>query len=301
MTPAAPPPADLPPDVLPLAGPPPWLHLSHLDDVAAIPAAQGQVLLVACDSCAGIGDRAGDVVTVAPYVVGRFTCRVPLLEVLAVGGQPLLVVATLGVAPHPVGEAILRGVQEEASLAGIPAGNVLISTEKNIPTTQTSAGITVLAWASRGSLRFGRARPGDLVVAVGRPKVGAEVHLDDPDITDISTLRLASKYGDVGDLLPVGSGGIAREAGKLAARAGLRFSPGPGGLCDLEKSAGPATCFLATVPPSCLPDFLRHMTPSGRPCYPVGTLVPPDPRARGAMGQDAAGDRDTGQAEAMRR
>ncbi|MEW6399660.1 MAG: alpha-ribazole kinase [Bacillota bacterium] len=261
---------------------------------------RGRLLMVACDSCAGIGDRPADVVPAPPYVVGRFTCRVPLLEVLAVGGQPFLVVATLGVAPHPAGEAILRGVRDEASLAGIPAGNLLISTEKNIPTAQTSAGITVLGWANRGAVRFGRARPGDLAVAVGKPRVGAEVQLDDPDIADIPTLHLAMGCGDAGDLIPVGSGGIAREAGRLARRAGLCFSPTPGpveaaipagtlgdscageqGQPDLERSAGPATCFLATVPPARLPEFLRHMAPSRRPCYPVGTLIPPAPDGPG--------------------
>ncbi|HHY93614.1 MAG TPA: alpha-ribazole kinase [Firmicutes bacterium] len=278
---------------------PPWAHFAYLDDVVAIPVGRGRRLLVACDSCAGIGDRAADVVAASPYVVGRFTCRVPLLEVLALGGHPFLVVATLGVSPRPTGQAVLKGAREEASLAGVPADNLLVSTEKNIPTAQTSAGITVLAWVDRSEMRFGRAQAGDTVVAVGKPKVGPEVGLHDPEIADIPTLRLAMRYHDTGDLIPVGSGGIAREAGRLARRTGLRFSAAswpleapvlPPGVprdgragqhrqVNLDKSAGPATCFLVTVPPACLPAFLQHMGPSGRPCYPVGSLARPFPDA----------------------
>jgi len=250
--------------------------VTAVDDVMVIHLGCEHTLVVACDSCAGIGDRAGDRVIVSPYVVGRFTCRVPLLELLAVGAQPFLVVATLGVEPYPTGQALLEGVREEASLAGVPPANLLISTEKNIPTGQTAVGVTILGRITGAGLRCGRARPGDLVLAVGVPKVGNEVGLDDPEIADIPTLLLATEFPAVGDLIPVGSEGIAREARKLARRAGLHFAPGGHGV-NMDKSAGPSTCFLATVPPAHLDEFYRHMYPSTRPCYPVGRLSPPCP------------------------
>lgn len=243
------------------------------DDLALVTLGR-QLLAVACDSCAGAGDKPGDTVPATPYVVGRFTCRVPLLEVLAVGAQPILVVATMGVEPEPAGVRMLAGIRDEARLAGVADDGILVSTEKNIPVSQTALGVTVLAHAEAGSLRYGRGQPGQTVVAVGNPKVGPEVHLDDPEIADIPTLRLALDFPLVGDAIPVGSRGIAAEASKLARRAGLHFRPLPGpATVDLVKSAGPATCFLVSLPAAACREFTRHMAPSGRPCHPVGTLV----------------------------
>ena len=243
------------------------------DDVALVTLGR-DLLAVACDSCAGAGDKPGDAVPATPYVVGRFTCRVPLLEVLAVGAQPILVVATMGVEPEPAGARMLAGIRDEARLAGVTDDGILISTEKNIPVSQTALGVTVLARADPGSLRYGRGQPGQMVVAVGNPKVGREVRLDDTEIADIPTLRLALDFPLVGDAIPVGSRGIATEATRLARRAGLDFRPRPEpGTVDLVKSAGPASCFLVSLPAEAWREFARHMAPSGRPCYPVGTLV----------------------------
>lgn len=250
------------------------MSLAFWDDVVTIQGPEG-VLVVACDSCAGAGDKPQDRVRVAPYVVGRFAGRVPLLETLAVGAEPFLIVVTLGVEPEPTGAALLAGVREEALLAGVPRTNLLLSTEKNIPTCQTSLGVTVLARAPTGQpLRFGRARAGFLVAAVGLPKVGKEVGLRDPEIVDIPTLRRALAFPYLADVVPVGSGGIRREAEKMGRRAGLRFIPCPGEV-DLEKSAGPATCFLAAVPPDGWEEFRRHLSPTGRPCHRVGQLLAP--------------------------
>lgn len=275
-------------------------RLRHLDDVVAVPLDGRRVLLVACDSCAGAGDLPGDRVAASPHVVGRFACRVPLLEVLALGGRPFLVVAALGVPPLPTAEAILGGVREEAALAGVPAGSLLVSTEKNIPTVGTSLGVTVLGWAARDTVRYGRARAGDLVLAVGVPRVGAEVHLDHREIADIPTLRMAAAFDGAGDVLPVGSGGMAREAEKLARRAGLCFRPSPG-VPDLEKSAGPATCFLVSVPPPRLTDFLRHMAPAGRPCRVVGTLLDAAAEWRDGPAPGGLEGRPTGGVQSLRR
>jgi hypothetical protein len=246
------------------------------DDVALVRLGRSLVA-VACDSCAAAGDKPGDAVPATPYVVGRFTCRVPLLELLAVGARPFLVVATMGVEPEPAGSRMLAGIRDEARLAGVADDAILISTEKNIPVSQTALGVTVLGRARPGALRYGRGRAGQTVVAVGHPRVGREVHLDDPEIADIPTLRLALDFPLVGDAIPVGSRGIAVEATRLARRAGLDFRPGlQSGTVDLTRSAGPATCFLVSLPAGTWQQFQRHMAPSGRPCYPVGTLVAPE-------------------------
>lgn len=211
----------------------------------------GQRLLVAVDAAGGIGPKAGDAVKVPAYVLGRFTARVALMELVAAGGRPVLLVNNCCVEPEPTGAELLRGVLDEAALAGLNPDAVTGSFEKNVPTTQTALGVTAMA-LSHSSLR--RAQAGDLVVAVGLPKVGPEVRLDDPDIADLPLVTSLAAQSEVHDLLPVGSRGIAAEAAALAESAGLtcELLPAEPGW-DLAKSAGPATCCLVALGPAALP------------------------------------------------
>ena len=143
------------------------------------------VLVIACDSAGGIGPKERDVVKVPGYVLGRFTARVALMEVLASGALPAVVVSTLSVEPEPVGREIMAGVEEEARESGLdPRRAVTGSSEKNTPTCQTGLGITAIGMAREDELRFGRSVRGDAVMCVGVPKVGDQVRLGDPDIAD---------------------------------------------------------------------------------------------------------------------
>ncbi len=249
------------------------LGIRRLDDVLAWTSPGGEVLAVACDSLGAIGPKPLDEVRVPAYVVGRFACRVPLMELLAIGARPLVVVNALAVEPSPTGEEITRGVREEMVAAGLDPDLCLTgSSEKNVPTSQTGLGIVALGAFGQAGPRWGLAREGDVVVAVGEPKVGGEVTLDDRSIADIPTLSQVLDYPGVGDVVPVGSGGIASEARRLAGRAGLTFEADCHGDLNLEKSAGPATCVLASLPPQAVQGFLQHLLPTGRPCQPVGVL-----------------------------
>lgn len=224
----------------------------RLRDLTVLTLPGGGRLLVACDAAGGIGPKLHDQVAVPGEVLGRLTARVALMEVLAAGGKPLLLVNTASVEPDPTGAAILAGIRQEALLAGLGTDAITGSFEKNIPTVQTGLGVTALALAPQGGPRL--ARPGDLVLAVGRPKVGSEVRVDDPEIADLPLVRWLASQPLVHDILPVGSRGIAAEAADLAASAGLSLEwlEGEEGW-DLAKSAGPATCLLVAAPPGALP------------------------------------------------
>lgn len=208
-------------------------------------------LLVACDAAGGIGPKELDAVRVPAYVLGRFTARVALMEVIAAGGRPIALVDTACVEPEPTGRELLRGVVDEAALVGLSAEAITGSFEKNVPTRQTALGVTALAVAER---ELPGAAPGDLVLAVGLPRVGPEVQLDDPAAADLPLVRGLAQAPEVHDLLPVGSRGIAAEVADLAGSAGLaaEILPPEEGW-DLAKSAGPATCCLVAVAPGALP------------------------------------------------
>lgn len=220
-------------------------------DLTVLDLPGGDRLLIACDAAGAIGPKELDAIPCPPYVLGRFTARVALMETIAAGGRPLALVNTCCTEPEPTGSEILRGILDEAARAGLSPDRVTGSFEKNIPTRQTGLGVTALALAERP---FGRARAGDLLLAVGRPKAGPEVRLDDPESADLPLVMWLAASPRVHDLLPVGSRGIAAEAADMAATAGLGLD-----LCgaeagwDLTRSAGPATCCLLAAAPEALP------------------------------------------------
>lgn len=217
----------------------------------------GQYLVVACDSCGGIGPKELDVVKVPNYIVGRYTARVALMEVLATGAVPRMITATVCNEPRPAGEEILAGIRDELQVCGLPDLPLAISTEKNITTRQTGLGITVLGVAGESKLRITTSKPGDWIYCLGIPKVGDEVKDDDdPEIVQGKHILGLLAVSGIHDIIPVGSQGIRREAELLARTVSGQFKPAPDAPVDINKSGGPATCLIfSCVPGTSLPDF----------------------------------------------
>jgi hypothetical protein len=225
----------------------------------------GSILVIACDSLGGIGSKPQDVVTVPGYIVGRFAARVPLMEVMATGAKPQVLVNALCVEMSPTGQEILKGIQDEILAGEINIPVITGSTEENAQTCQTGVGITVIGLLKPGEVfRAGPARKGELVICVGKPKVGHEVYLEDSEIANLSLLKRILELTYVTDILPVGSKGIAYEARLLAQTAGLTLklsekeSLGTSSQI-LAKSAGPATCLLCSLPPGDLSHFCKQV------------------------------------------
>ncbi|MFA5366123.1 MAG: AIR synthase related protein, partial [Candidatus Bathyarchaeia archaeon] len=134
------------------------------------------VMVVGCDSAGGIGPKPLDKIKVSGYVLGRFTARVALMEVLAVGATPVCITDTLGVEPNPTGSEIVEGIKSETKRAGLDESLIVIgSMEKIVPVEQTGIGVTVVGLAHKNKLKLGHSQPDDLIVAVGRPSVKDEV------------------------------------------------------------------------------------------------------------------------------
>lgn len=99
-------------------------------------------------------------------------------------------------------------------------------------------------------IRVGQAAPGDLLVVVGRPKVGTEVRLDDPEVADVPAALALLAHPAVHGLVTAGSGGILPECLVLAAEAGCTAVLDEPDSPLLRRSAGPATCLVAAVDPA---------------------------------------------------
>ena len=219
-------------------------------DVSILKIPTGHVIAVGSTSSGGVGPKPMDKVKVSGRVLGKFLARVALMDVAATGAFPILVSVTLGVEKELTGSGILEGIRNEVRVLGLEPNQVLaVNTEENFETIQTGAGITVVGLANEDELRLGKTRPGDLIVAIGQPKVGDEVIPAEArgEIADLKDVILLTQKGFVHDIIPVGSFGITHEAQMVAYSVGRQVKFEESKELELKKSAGPATVVLITM------------------------------------------------------
>ena len=226
------------------------LAYARRGNVAVLKIPTGHAIVVGCTSSGAVGPKSMDNVKVPGRVVGKFLARVALINVAATGAFPALLSATLGVENEPSGREIVEGIRAEARLLGLDPDQVLLeNTEENFATIQTGAGLTVVGFANEEELRLGKTLPGDIVVAIGKTRVGEEVIPAEAkgEIADLKNVVWLSQKKYVHDIMPVGDFGIAYEARMMAHSVGGQLKLRENSGIDLEKSAGPATVVLVTM------------------------------------------------------
>ncbi|MGX7148590.1 AIR synthase related protein [Enterococcus ureasiticus] len=203
-------------------------------------------IVVACDSSAAIGLKEADQLRIDPEITAAFCLRVALLEVLAVGGQPIMLIDAIGGEMEPTGQKVLKGILAELAKADLE--NVLIngSTEENMHTEMTALGVTVIGSIQKNELRYGKVLSGSLLYQVGEPYVGVDVLKHDNRLFSYQDLYAIQKQAHVLEILPVGSKGISYEATQLAQSSCLKVVFDQAQFMD-TGSAGPATVLLVAV------------------------------------------------------
>lgn len=242
-------------------------------DVSILKVPTGHAIVAGSTSSGAVGPKIMDKVKVDGRVLGKFLARVALMDVIATGAFPLLLSVTLGVEKEPTGNEILEGIRRETRSLGLDPNQVLMeNTEDNFETVQTGAGLTVVGFANEDELRLGKTSPGDLIVAVGKPKVGDEVILAEAkgEIADLKNVTQLSQKKYVHDIAPVGTFGIADEARMMAYGVGRQLKLVEVQGLDLNKSAGPATVVLATVDKERLEDLMSLIS---KPINVVGEIL----------------------------
>ena len=227
-------------------------------DVSILKIPTGHAIITGSTSSGAVGPKIMDKVKVEGRVLGKFLARVALMDVIATGAFPLLLSVTLGVEKEPTGNGILEGIRREARSIGLNPNQVIMeNTEDNFETVQTGAGLTVVGFANEDELRLGKTSPGDLIVAIGKPKVGDEVIIAEAkgEIADLKNITQLTQKKYVHDIAAVGSFGIADEARMMAYGVGRQLKLSEGGELDLNKSAGPATVVLITLDKERLEDL----------------------------------------------
>lgn len=242
-------------------------------DVAILKIPTGHAIVSSSTSSGAVGPKEGDKVKVEGRVLGKFLARVALMDITATGAFPLILSVTLGVEKDPTGNEILEGIKREARSIGLDPNQVVMEkTEDNFQTTQTGVGLTVVGFANEEELRLGKTCPGDLIVAIGKPKVGKEVIAAEArgEIADLKNVTQLSQRKYVHDIAPVGGFGIAGEAKMMAYSVGRQLKIFEVQDLDLTKSAGPATVVLATIDREKLED-LKALIP--KPLTVVGEIL----------------------------
>ena len=219
-------------------------------DVSILRVPTGHAVVVGSTSSGAVGPKIMDKVKVDGYVLGKFLARVALMDVIATGAFPLLLSVTLGVEKDPTGNQIVEGIRREARSIGLDPNQILMeNTEDNFETVQTGAGLTVIGFANESELRLGKTLPGDIIVAIGKPKVGEEVILAEAkgEVADLKNVVQLSQKKYVHDIAAVGTFGIADEARMMAFAVARQLKLAEIQGVNITKSAGPATVLLATL------------------------------------------------------
>ena len=230
-------------------------------DLSFIPINHEETLVIACDSCGGIGNKENDVVKVSPDLVGYFTAHVALSEVLAIGARPISLINTLAVEMEDTGKEILKGINK--ALSYLDLGDEITingSTEENIPVCQTAMGVTVIGVVNK-KWCMPKTHKGTLAVVVGIPKVGQEVLQDyGKETMSLLTLKKLLQNNKVQEILPVGSKGILHELKELAQSNGLSYVLKDNTQVDLLKSGGPSTCVIISIWEHDLPQLKKEIS-----------------------------------------
>jgi len=228
-------------------------------------------LVIGCDSNAAIGMKEYDYVQRDYKEVGRCASKVPLMEVIAAGAYPFIIVDNLCVELDPSGKGILEGIRFEVARLGLDPDLVITgSTEKNMLTRQTGLGVTVIGLAKKKDIMIGSSKHSDVVMCVGLPKSAPTKPFfeGEPDIMDPLTTRKIREMQFIHDMIPVGSHGVRYEANILAAEAGCKFEEIPSPV-DMTHSAGPSTCILVSFEEEYFIDLKSNIT---HPVQVVGYL-----------------------------
>ncbi len=224
------------------------MRVRRVRDLILIDIDDKKSLVIACDSCGGAGNKDNDVLKVPPFITGKYTARVPLLEVMCSGAKVSTVIDNLCCEMIPTGEEIITGIKSELKNAGLVDVILGGSTEENFVTSMTALGMNVIGIAEKKNLKVNNVKEGGIIYSIGIPKVGGEINLEKGrDHFSYDILNKLITLEGVYELVPVGSKGILYEAEELGRNNNKTLVLEKNLHVDIYKSAGPSTVAIACV------------------------------------------------------
>lgn len=224
------------------------MNVQKVRDLTLVDLGQQRTMVIACDSCGGVGMKEQDVLQVSPQITGRYTARVAILEVLCTGAEVICLTSTICNEMNSTGKDMIEGIRAELQEAGI--NNVVLtgSTEENFPTVATGLGVTAVGMIQSSQLKVNSIKQQALLVALGQPRIGQEVLAGGGnDRVHYQLIKQMLKDDEVYEIIPVGSKGILYEMQELARNNRLNLIVNPDTKLDVMKSGGPSTAVIAAV------------------------------------------------------
>lgn len=224
------------------------MNVQKVRDLTLVDLGQQRTMVIACDSCGGVGMKEQDILKVSPYITGRYTARVAILEVLCTGAEVICLTSTICNEMNSTGKDMIEGIKAELQEAGI--NNVVLtgSTEENFPTMTSALGVTAMGIIQNDQLKVNNVKQEAFLVALGQPKVGQEVlESGENDRIHYRLIKQMLKENEVYEIIPVGSKGILYEMQELARNNCLKLTVNPDSNLDVAKSGGPSTAVIAAV------------------------------------------------------
>lgn len=207
-------------------------------------------LVIACDSNASNGEKPNDYHRNPYEETAVSALKVPLMEILATGAAPVVIVNNLCVEMEPSGKRIIEVMKRELMESGLWDGLQFTgSTEDNMKTLQSGIGVTVIGLLAGSNSKLCKTRKDDAVICIGVPQSGVETPYSEKDhsVCKIRTVERLRRLDYVHEILPIGSKGAEYEAWELAKSVGLAFLKDPCCTLDLKTSAGSCTAVLVST------------------------------------------------------
>lgn len=208
-------------------------------NVLTLPLQGKDTLIIAADNSGAIGMKKHDLVCVPYETTAYYSFRVAVMECMATGGEPISVVLTNfcgDEAWDPLTSGIQKGLDELHLKVPITG-----STESNFDMQQSAIGIIVL-----GKKAIEKTEPlfneQSKLAIIGLPLVGNEVVVQADQIVPLSIFQKINRLEGI-TVWPAGSKGIFSELNKIFKNKEFTKDQVITDV-DIEKSSGPATCFI---------------------------------------------------------
>lgn len=197
-----------------------------------------RVLVMTSDNSGAIGEKPLDEVNVPYEVVAYYAFRTAVIDCFSAGALPVSVVIH-NFCGDEAWEKLKAGALQGLAEIDVNA-EVTGSTESNMSLQQSAVAVTVLGERIRDFSEV--SSPVEWMLA-GKPLVGMEVVEQDAEIAPLCLARSYLDDPSVAVIWPVGSKGIAAEWARMCEQLGVEI-PMPEFGADVNKSAGPATCWI---------------------------------------------------------
>ncbi|MBM7649545.1 hypothetical protein JOC78_002519 [Bacillus ectoiniformans] len=214
-------------------------------DVLTLPLSSEKEIIIAADNSGSIGMKKADQIQASYEIVGYYSFRVAAMECLAAGGELTAAVIHNFSGEEAWGE-LCEGVRKAAMQLGFSELPITGSSETNFVMAQSATGMVVMGTRETGY--YERVTDDLHFAVIGKPLCGSEVKEQQQSIAPLSLFIKLLKTKGVRSIMPVGSKGIYAELKSMTGQEHLRIE---GIECelDLNKSAGPSTCFIIGYEP----------------------------------------------------